>query len=138
MKFEMNTSGQNGFTTKEARENGGGGSGRLAYTCLLINELLGANIQDLRDQCDERRALIPGSNIFSLSPLSAQSQKLLSAPRRSRRKISPIPYKMLDAFYLQDDFYLNVIDWSSENVLSVGLGTCIYLFCASTNQAGRL
>ncbi|XP_021941943.1 fizzy-related protein homolog, partial [Zootermopsis nevadensis] len=139
MKFEMKTeSGQNGFTTKEACENGDGGSGRLAYTCLLINELLGANIQDLRDQCDERRALIPGSNIFSLSPLSAQSQKLLSAPRRSRRKISPIPYKTLDASYLQDDLSLNLVDWSSENVLSVGLGTCVYIFCASTNQVGML
>ncbi|XP_021928908.1 fizzy-related protein homolog isoform X2 [Zootermopsis nevadensis] len=139
MKFQIDKeSGQNGFTTKEACENGDGEIGRLAYACLLKNELLGANIQDLRDPCDERRAPILGSNVFSLSPLSAQSHKLLSAPRRSRRKISPVPYKTLDAPDLQDNFYLNLIDWSSENVLSVGLGSCVYLFCASTNQVGRL
>jgi cell division cycle 20-like protein 1 (cofactor of APC complex) len=29
------------------------------------------------------------------------------------RKISKIPFKVLDAPSLQDDFYLNLIDWSS-------------------------
>jgi cell division cycle 20-like protein 1 (cofactor of APC complex) len=36
--------------------------------------------------------------------------------------------KVLDAPDLQDDFYLNLVDWSSGNVLSVGLGTCVYFF----------
>ena len=29
---------------------------------------------------------------------------------------------MLDAPALQDDFYLNLVDWSAQNVLAVGLG----------------
>lgn len=41
---------------------------------------------------------------------------------------------MLDAPELQDDFYLNLVDWSSLNVLSVGLGTCVYLWSACTSQ----
>lgn len=41
---------------------------------------------------------------------------------------------MLDAPELQDDFYLNLVDWSSQNVLSVGLGTCVYLWSACTSQ----
>lgn len=41
---------------------------------------------------------------------------------------------MLDAPELQDDFYLNLVDWSSQNVLSVGLGTCVYLWSAYTSQ----
>ena len=56
------------------------------------------------------------------------------------RKISKIPFKVLDAPELQDDFYLNLLDWSSQNVLSVGLGTAVYLWSACTCQvreAGR-
>ena len=39
---------------------------------------------------------------------------------------------MLDAPSLQDDFYLNLVDWSSQNMLAVGLGTCVYLWSASS------
>ena len=45
---------------------------------------------------------------------------------------------MLDAPDLQDDFYLNLVDWSSTNVLSVGLGSCVYLWSAHTSQVTRL
>ena len=45
---------------------------------------------------------------------------------------------MLDAPELQDDFYLNLVDWSSQNVLSVGLGSCVYLWSACTSQVTRL
>lgn len=65
---------------------------------------------------------------------SPRSQKLLRSPRKPTRKISKIPFKVLDAPELQDDFYLNLVDWSSLNVLSVGLGTCVYLWSACTSQ----
>lgn len=42
--------------------------------------------------------------------------------------------QVLDAPSLQDDFYLNLVDWSSQNVLVVGLGTCVYLWSASTSK----
>ena len=38
------------------------------------------------------------------------------------RKISSQPYKVLDAPDLSDDFYLNLVDWSSTNILAVALG----------------
>lgn len=41
---------------------------------------------------------------------------------------------MLDAPELQDDFYLNLVDWSAGNLLSVGLGACVYLWSACTSQ----
>lgn len=44
---------------------------------------------------------------------------------------------MLDAPELQDDFYLNLVDWSAGNLLSVGLGACVYLWSACTSQVGR-
>ncbi|MCL4132534.1 UNVERIFIED_CONTAM: hypothetical protein GTU68_002392, partial [Idotea baltica] len=132
------------------------GKDGLAYNALLKNELLGANIEDLRDSPEERRALSPVqspnlykfsspkcnreelSSPYSLSPVSAKSEKLLRSPRKAARKISKIPFKVLDAPELQDDFYLNLVDWSSQNVLSVGLGTCVYLWSAYTSQVTRL
>ena len=42
--------------------------------------------------------------------------------------------QVLDAPALQDDFYLNLVDWSSQNVLAVGLGTCVYLWSACTSK----
>lgn len=65
---------------------------------------------------------------------SCCSQKLLRSPRKPTRKISKIPFKVLDAPELQDDFYLNLVDWSALNMLSVGLGTCVYLWSACTSQ----
>ncbi|XP_022258859.1 fizzy-related protein homolog, partial [Limulus polyphemus] len=78
------------------------------------------------------------SSPYSVSPVSSKSQKLLRSPRKAARKISKIPFKVLDAPELQDDFYLNLVDWSSTNVLSVGLGTCVYLWSACTSQVTRL
>ena len=53
---------------------------------------------------------------------------------QATRKISKTPFKVLDAPDLQDDYYLNLLDWSSSNVLSVGLGTAVYLWSAVTHQ----
>lgn len=47
-----------------------------------------------------------------------------------------MPFKVLDAPALQDDFYLNLVDWSSLNVLAVGLGSCVYLWSACTSKVG--
>ncbi|XP_046403553.1 fizzy-related protein homolog isoform X1 [Ischnura elegans] len=158
-KFAMISDGQRGSgPAKKARDNGEGGRDGLTYSCLLKNELLGAGIEDVKGQSDERRALSPseGKNLFqfsspskqddsytsllsaSLSPVSGKSQKLLRSPRKATRKISRIPFKVLDAPELQDDFYLNLVDWSSQNVLSVGLGSCVYLWSACTSQVTRL
>ena len=58
--------------------------------------------------------------------------------RGAARKIARVPYKVLDAPQLTDDFYLNLIDWSSTNLLAVGLGSCVYLWNASTGRVSKL
>lgn len=57
---------------------------------------------------------------------------------RVPRKIPRGPFKVLDAPSLQDDFYLNLVDWSSQNVLAVGLGSCVYLWSACTCKVTKL
>jgi cell division cycle 20-like protein 1 (cofactor of APC complex) len=61
-----------------------------------------------------------------------------SPPPKPPRKVPKTPHKVLDAPSLQDDFYLNVVDWSSQNVLAVGLGTCVYLWTASNSKVSVL
>lgn len=78
-------------------------------------------------------------NSFSLTPVgSAGSQRLMAAPQKRRRRIAKVPFKVLDAPALQDDFYLNLVDWSSQNVLAVGLGPCVYLWSACTSKVTKL
>ncbi|KAH7653485.1 cell division cycle 20-like protein 1 cofactor of APC complex protein [Dioscorea alata] len=57
---------------------------------------------------------------------------------KAPRKVSRSPYKVLDAPALQDDFYLNLVDWSSHNVLAVGLGNCVYLWNACSSKVTKL
>uniref|UniRef100_A0A3B3RQ84 Fizzy and cell division cycle 20 related 1 n=1 Tax=Paramormyrops kingsleyae TaxID=1676925 RepID=A0A3B3RQ84_9TELE len=133
-------------------------SDTVAYVALLRNELLGAAIETVPDPhtddrrhahlsqdthslfkytVDPKRVPFDSSNEvspYSLSPLSNKSHKLLRSPRKPARKISKIPFKVLDAPELQDDFYLNLVDWSAGNLLSVGLGACVYLWSACTSQ----
>lgn len=60
------------------------------------------------------------------------------SPQKPPRKVPKTPHKVLDAPSLQDDFYLNLVDWSSQNVLAVGLGTCVYLWSASNSKVTKL
>lgn len=77
-------------------------------------------------------------NVFNVSPVKPESQRLLLQARKATRQVSKVPYKVLDAPELADDFYLNLVDWSSEDVLSVGLGQCVYLWSAQTSQVTKL
>jgi cell division cycle 20-like protein 1 (cofactor of APC complex) len=49
-----------------------------------------------------------------------------------------MPFKVLDAPQLQDDFYLNLVDWSAMNVLAVGLNKAVYIWSACTSKVTKL
>ncbi|PFH58173.1 hypothetical protein XA68_14077 [Ophiocordyceps unilateralis] len=78
------------------------------------------------------------AEIYSLSPVRFGSQQLLLSPRRQPRAVSKVPYKVLDAPELADDFYLNLVDWGSANVLGVGLGSSVYMWNAQTSKVDKL
>ncbi|KAH9485845.1 Fizzy-related protein-like protein [Psilocybe cubensis] len=85
-----------------------------------------------------RRLDTPTDEAYSLSPVRAESQRLLLSPRRQLRSVCKTPYRVLDAPELADDFYLNLVDWSRTNVLGVGLGACVYLWTAQTASVAKL
>jgi cell division cycle protein 20 (cofactor of APC complex) len=45
-----------------------------------------------------------------------------------QRIISPHAEKILDAPDIKDDYYLNLLDWSSKGVLAIGLAEKVYLY----------
>jgi len=49
-----------------------------------------------------------------------------------------MPFKVLDAPALKDDYYLNLLDWSSKNILAVGLAHHIYLWSGNTGKVVKL
>ncbi|KAI0491235.1 WD40-repeat-containing domain protein [Xylaria cf. heliscus] len=78
------------------------------------------------------------SEIYSLSPVRYGSQQMLLSPRRQSRVVSKVPFKVLDAPELADDFYLNLVDWGSANVLGVGLGSSVYMWNAQSSRVNKL
>jgi len=47
-------------------------------------------------------------------------------------EVPALPYLQLDAPGLIDDFYLNLLSWSEDNILAIGLGSAVYLWNAQT------
>eukprot|EP01017_Pseudomicrothorax_dubius_P026040 TRINITY_DN2875_c0_g1_i1.p1 TRINITY_DN2875_c0_g1~~TRINITY_DN2875_c0_g1_i1.p1 ORF type:complete len:549 (+),score=74.83 TRINITY_DN2875_c0_g1_i1:99-1745(+) len=94
------------------------------------------NMNILRFAADEDTENDPSS---FLNPLETpELTRDGSSTTASRRTIAKAPYKVLDAPALQDDFYLNLLDWSAQNVIVVGLGPCVYLWSAQTGRVSKL
>jgi cell division cycle 20-like protein 1, cofactor of APC complex len=76
-------------------------------------------------------------------PLMAKNSSLefaeeLVSSANSKRKINKLPCKVLDAPALQDDYYLNLIDWSTQDYLAVGLSSSVYLWNAQNSKVNKL
>ncbi len=59
-------------------------------------------------------------------------------PRKVFRHIPQTAERTLDAPDLLDDYYLNLLDWSANNVLAVALGNTVYLWDATTSSIEEL
>jgi cell division cycle 20-like protein 1, cofactor of APC complex len=70
-----------------------------------------------------------------LSPLRSSA---LNSPPRKARKIPHDPFRVLHAPRLEDDYYLSLLDYSAEDVLAVGLGSCVDLWSSRAGRATRL
>jgi len=66
------------------------------------------------------------------------SNRATCTPRQVPRYISQNPERILDAPDIVNDFYLNLLDWNSQNILAVALGHTVYLWNASTGHIQEL
>ncbi|KAG6605663.1 Cell division cycle 20.1, cofactor of APC complex, partial [Cucurbita argyrosperma subsp. sororia] len=59
-------------------------------------------------------------------------------PVKARRHIPQTSERTLDAPDLVDDYYLNLLDWGSANVLAIALGNTVYLWNANDGSTSEL
>ncbi|KAI8421857.1 hypothetical protein MSG28_009793 [Choristoneura fumiferana] len=64
--------------------------------------------------------------------------KVPSSVKNTTRYIPQAPDRILDAPQILDDYYLNLLDWSSSNILAVALGNAVYLWNAGTGDIDEL
>eukprot|EP00486_Rosalina_sp_Unknown_P012229 CAMPEP_0201579510 /NCGR_PEP_ID=MMETSP0190_2-20130828/27137_1 /ASSEMBLY_ACC=CAM_ASM_000263 /TAXON_ID=37353 /ORGANISM="Rosalina sp." /LENGTH=287 /DNA_ID=CAMNT_0048014063 /DNA_START=731 /DNA_END=1591 /DNA_ORIENTATION=- len=68
---------------------------------------------DYNDEYDQENIGENGMdiNMMRMTPIKSSTQSQLSGSRKSMRNIAKSPFKVLDAPRLNDDFYLNLVDW---------------------------
>lgn len=57
---------------------------------------------------------------------------ILNNNKKEKRKIPNMPYRILSAPELMDDFYLNLLDWSKKNIIATALCDKLYLWNNNT------
>lgn len=79
----------------------------------------------------------------SSKPIDLRSQynrplKPAASAAQFRRRILTAPERVLDAPGLVDDFYLNLLDWSSGNQVAIGLERNVYVWNAESGTVSQL
>ncbi|CAG8591595.1 13300_t:CDS:2 [Funneliformis mosseae] len=101
------------------------------------------NILNYRKSFNKRPGIIdtPYREAYASTLFSHQVEELMISPQQPKRKINSRPYQMLafcNELKLKDDFYLNIIDWSSFNMLSLGLDYSVYLWNSGNSKMTKL
>lgn len=58
--------------------------------------------------------------------------------KKMHRKVSAAPTRILDAPDIVNDYYLQLISWSKDNILAVALAQSVYLWNATTGEIQHL
>jgi cell division cycle 20-like protein 1 (cofactor of APC complex) len=125
------------------------GNNEKAYNALLQSEIL--DIGDAIHYDDEKSNENMPTSMTCLQKFS-KSRRInkkkygcfdINADRlfshwKKTRHIPKMPFKVLDAPALKDDYYLNLLDWSSKNILAVGLAHHIYLWSGQSGKVVKL
>lgn len=62
----------------------------------------------------------------------------LRSTRVETREIDTTPFKILDSPGLLDDYYLNLLDWSNENIISICLGETLYNYSYNDGSVSEI
>ncbi|ODV85712.1 hypothetical protein CANARDRAFT_27811 [[Candida] arabinofermentans NRRL YB-2248] len=117
-------------------------------SALPYDHIASQTSQIYKDTVAEACGLEVGERILQFQPVPPQSKKVTKLKKTNSFKTKPTistaaaqarikrlptcPDKVLDAPGLVDDFYLNLLSWSSENILAIALENCVYYWNATT------
>jgi cell division cycle 20-like protein 1 (cofactor of APC complex) len=100
-------------------------------------EILQCQVLGLKTNTADQTNCMMDKSPFDISPARGFDENEMPTVNRTR-SISKSPFKVLDAPALQDDFYLDLVDWSANDTLAVGLGNTVYLWSAQSCQVCKL
>ena len=119
------------FPNSPGKENGEYFSNWSFCTYLRKND---ESSKVLHFQGVSKRPYISSSSYTEFSPYQWTTEK----SEKQKFTIPKTPYKVLDAPDLKDDFYSNLLDWSSNDIIAVGLRKFLYLWNAKTAKISKL
>ncbi|KAM7272478.1 hypothetical protein ACFE04_027141 [Oxalis oulophora] len=73
-------------------------------------------------------------SIDEIRSIEEEEEEARIKGRNQYRTLQTVENKILDAPNIQNNFYLNIIDWGSQNVVAVALGLELYLWNAENAQ----
>ncbi|KAI3935725.1 hypothetical protein MKX01_032909 [Papaver californicum] len=91
------------------------------------------NLNRSRILAFKNKAPTPAQSLF---PETSSVQQ--AKPAKPRRSIPQTSERTLDAPEIIDDYYLNLLDWGSSNVLAIALGNTVYLWDATDSSTSEL
>ena len=140
LEFDENTNNSN-ITSTEKNQN-------FIYNEILKQNILNENsypqLSLSSNNLSSSISLIK-KNIFSFKTEQKPKENFYSILNNQKenenntsRKIAQKPFKILPAPNLLDDFYLNLLDWSSNNDIAVALGNSVHLWCMNQTSESIL
>ena len=118
------------------------------YEQMLKNQLLGdqkENTQENSKSKQKKKRMITFASESKATKMdSCLNKENDASPKEEKdeggiqRKIAKVPFKKLDAPGLMDDYYLNLMDWSSSNLIGIGLENHVYFWSSTNSKVTKL
>ncbi|XP_024873491.1 cell division cycle protein 20 homolog [Temnothorax curvispinosus] len=105
---------------------------------LIGENLHGRDINNTRVLSYQIKAPAPSKGYQNPLKVLYSQTKTPASVRGSTRYIPQSPYKTLDAPEIINNYYLNLVDWSNNNILAVALDANVYLWNAGTDTTEHL
>ena len=122
----------------ENMENGLNSPSKELYKQQLAQRIFASGSEDSKILAFKAKAPQPSADA------QAHMQQLYSAngakavSRKQSRHVPQAPERILDAPELLDDYYLNLLDWSSTNQVAICLGSSVYVWNAASGDVSEL
>lgn len=104
------------------------------YQRVMGESLHGNDINNLRILAYQKKPPAAPEGFQNPMKVLYVHTKTPSSVKSNSRYIPQAPDRILDAPDIVDDYYLNLIDWSPNNILAAALGSTVYLWNAGNSN----
>jgi len=122
----------------EQDENIGVSTGSSKYKSVVAETILDGSATGSKILAYSNKAPKPSEGHHNKLRVLYASNRETVRVRKQFRHINSTPERILDAPDLVNDYYINVLSWSSKNKLAIGLGPCIYIWDAESGSIQTL